>query len=104
MAENTVSTEELFAMIYGLWTKWANGLQNRSKEEVEKEKQIVKRFMALEGIENEKSPACLMFSAFIGGLNEGVDFITSAYKLDEEDTTAKEEGPASGQDRQSQQG
>lgn len=78
MTNNTqYQTDERNALQFALFEAWQNKILADGKEETEQRKE----FAEIWGV-HEKSPLALMYSAFVGGLEAGLDMATHLEKLE----------------------
>ena len=82
--DTTARTSEDCALLYALFDKWTDSLKTESQEETD----LRKDFAKVWGV-TDNSPLALMFSAFCGGIGEGLDLAEALRgdKTDEEQQT-----------------
>ena len=68
--------EQIFfmALLFKLWEEWTDTLPNLTPEQRAEQDEHMDYFMAKTGAK-EKSPAYLMYSAFIGGVGKGIELV-----------------------------
>jgi len=78
------------ALMWKLWEEWTDSLEKMTEEQRAEEQEFLDLFMAETGAK-KNSPGYLMFSAFMGGINKGIELTT---RLDKKENPASAATPA----------